>query len=154
MKIYARVAMEFDVDQDELLNSPDDAFRNALLAGRAYISDGDNYAPAPWNEDILEDDCTFSLGTHEFYLKDSHSSLDKWTTSTTASIEHCLASLQIEENAYLRKIDNLDRLIIQDSTEPGLVATYETQSRQMKTQLYSIIDQKMKFLAQLKTLRE
>lgn len=64
MRIYARVAMQFEVDEKKFNEDPERELREALMSNRAEISDGDNYAPETWNESNIAEDFSFSLGTH------------------------------------------------------------------------------------------
>lgn len=65
IEIGARVAMSFIVDEAKFKKDPNGTLRDALMNNRAYISDGDNYAPEPWNEGVIDEDVDFHLGQHK-----------------------------------------------------------------------------------------
>jgi hypothetical protein len=58
-KIYGRVAIEFEVDEEIFKANPEQALMDALENGRARYDGGDSYLPGPWNEESIADDVEF-----------------------------------------------------------------------------------------------
>jgi hypothetical protein len=72
IKVGARVAMEFEVEEELFKTDPDRALQEALKKGRAVISNGDNYLPESWNEGIIKNDTDFSLGVHPIRIDEEN----------------------------------------------------------------------------------
>ena len=65
--VFSRVAVGFEVDTDAFKDNPQLALETALKEGRAYIADGDNYAPKSWNEEVFNK-CDIQTDEIEFFL--------------------------------------------------------------------------------------
>lgn len=56
LKLYGRVSVEIEVDEELFKKDIDSSVRDAVKRGRIKLSYDDDYLPQPWNEDYLTED--------------------------------------------------------------------------------------------------